>query len=97
MHDAMKMYGRMEVQLHAFLTTALERVSFRHFPFYSRGKQPTGDRMGCRANVGAVESLLHSFELIPSFSAVQTIAHSIYRLGYSNLIIIRITRIFFVV
>jgi hypothetical protein len=48
------------------------RVSFRYFPLYSPRKQPTGDRMGCRANVGAVENLLHPFELIPKSSAVQT-------------------------
>jgi hypothetical protein len=40
--------------------------------------------MGCKANVGAVENLLHSFELIPNSSAVQTIAYSIHRLRHSS-------------
>jgi hypothetical protein len=86
MHDAMKIYWRLEIQLHAFLTSAPDgvRVSFSHFPLYSPEKQPMGDRVGCRAHVGTVENLLHYFELIPNSSAVQTIAYSIYRLRYSD-------------
>lgn len=84
MHDTIKTYGRMEVQLRAFITSALDgRESFRHFPLYSPGKQPMGARVGCRANVGAVEKLLHYFELIPNSSAAQTVAYSIYRLRLS--------------